>query len=133
MSFNLSNILSSLYSIKVLAGSRQSHFPLILDLNLVSTSGIRLFNFLDISYKIIEKHKICGVSLIFEFLFWNNFAFLIKLQIVPKDSQSRESSLVIVFLLAIILCPNNSFELILKLLIIEFALNTDKTIIVLVK
>ena len=86
MSFNFSYILSSLYNIKILAGTRQSYFSLVLSLNLIFGSWICLFNFLDISYKIIEEHKFCWVSLVFEFLFGNKFSLLIKVKIISKDS-----------------------------------------------
>jgi len=86
MSINFSYILPSLYNIKILASTGQSYFSLILCLNLVFARWIRLFNFLDISDKIIEEYKFCGITLVFEFLFGNKFSLLIKVQIVSKDS-----------------------------------------------
>jgi hypothetical protein len=78
--------MSSLYNIIILAGAGQSYFSLVLSLNLIFDDLIGLLNFLDVSKKIIEEHKFCWASLIFEFLFGNKFTLLIKLEIISEDS-----------------------------------------------
>lgn len=114
--FDLPNVLSS-FDHEVILTVAENSCPYIRILNFRLDFNRCPLCSLDIPDEVVVEDEFSGVSVVFVLVLWNYAALLVDLEVLPVDVESRETSLVALFLLSVVLGTDDLLKILLKSLI----------------